>query len=78
MLQGNLFALPMYNSNRDFPEYTMDPGAWARMTADADIVTQEKTLIKDETLANQVAGTATQLRSYYTFSTDFLDCMKTK
>ena len=48
------------------------------MTAGADIVTQEKTLIKDETLANQVAGTATQLRNYYTFSTDFLDCMKTK
>ena len=78
MLQGNLFALPMYNSNRDCPEYTMDPGAWARMTAGNDIVTQEKTLIKDETLANQVAGTATQLRNYYTFSTDFLDCMKTK
>ena len=78
MFQGNLFALPMYNSNRDCPEYTMDPGAWARMTAGNDIKTQEKTLIKDETLANQVAGTATQLRSYYTFSTDFLDCMKTK
>ena len=56
----------------------MESGAWARMTADAAIVTQEKTLIKDETLANQVAGTATQLRNYYTFSTDFLDCMKTK
>ena len=78
MLQGNLFAESMEQRARDFPEYLMEPGAWARMTADAAIVTQEKTLIKDETLANQVAGTATQLRSYYTFSTDFLDCMKTK
>ena len=84
MLQGNLFVLPMEQGARDFPEYLMEPGAWARMTADAvsitrsNIVTQEINLIKDEILANQVASTATQLHNYYTFSTDFLDCMKMK
>ena len=84
MLQDNLFAEPMYSNLRDMPEYLMEPGAWARMTADAasitrsNIVTQEINLIKDEILANQVASTATQLRNSYTFSTDFLDCMKMK
>ena len=74
----------MENGNKDLPDYHMDPGTWARLTADAaslnrsNITTQDKTLIKDETLANQVASTATQLRNYYTFSTDFLDCMKMK
>ena len=84
MLQGNLFAPPMWHEARDLPEYLMEPGEWAKMTADAasitssKIVTQEINLIKDELLADQVAGTATQLRNYYTFSTDFLDCMKMK
>ena len=54
MLQGNLFALPMEQGARDFPEYLIEPGVWASMTADAasitrsNIVTQEKTLIKEE------------------------------
>ena len=76
MLQGNHFAVPMESHAKDWPEYLMEPGPWASMTA--DIVTQEKTLIRDETLANQVASTATQLRASYTFQHDFLDCMKTK
>ena len=76
MLQGNLFAEPMFNSNRDLPHYTMEPTAWASMTD--NIVTQDFPLIGDETLANEVAKTATMLRNFYTFSTDFLDCMKTK
>ena len=70
----------MWQDARDLPQYLMEPWAWARVTADAssNIVTQEINLIKDEILANQVASTATQLRNYYTFSTDFLDCMKMK
>ena len=76
MLQGNLFAELMFNSNRDLPHYTMEPTAWASMTD--NIVTQEFPLIGDETLAKEVANTATMLRNFYTFSTDFLDCMKTK
>ena len=76
MLQRNLFAEPMYKSNKDLPEYTMDPGAWASMTG--NIMTQDITLITDETLANQVASTATQLCNSYTFSTDFLECMNMK
>lgn len=76
MLQGNLFAELMFNGNRDLPYCTMEPTAWASMTD--NIVTQEFPLIGDETLANEVANTATMLRNFYTFSTDFLDCMKTK
>ena len=58
MLQGNLFALPMWQDARDLPQYLMEPWAWARVTADAasitssNIVTQEINLIKDEILAN--------------------------
>ena len=81
---GQSFSVPMESHAKDWPEYLMEPGAWARMTADAasitrsNIVTQEINLIKDEILANQVASTATQLRNYCTFTTDFLDCMKMK
>ena len=76
MLQGNLFAERMFNSNRDLPYYTMEPTAWASMTD--NIVTHDFAVIGDDTLANEVANTATMLRNFYTFSTDFLDCMKTK
>ena len=35
MLQENLFATPMENGDKDFPEYNMDLEVWARLTADA-------------------------------------------
>ena len=85
MLQGNLFAEPMGRNRRDMPTIArIQPEQWVMMTADAasikrsKIMMQNNTLIRDETLANQVGSIATQLSNSYTFQDDFLDYMKIK
>ena len=85
MLQGNLFAEPMGRSCRDMRTIpVIQPEQWAMMTADdasikrSKIMTRNNNLIRDDTLANQVASIATQLCTSYTFQDDFLDCMKIK
>ena len=62
----------------------IQPERWTMMTADdasikkSKILTRNNNLIRDDTLANQVASIATQLCTSYTFQDDFLDCMKMK
>ena len=84
MLQGNFFAEPMWSNLTDMPKWHIQPALWANMTRDSDsvsrnnIVEQSAELIEDNTLANQVASTATHLCTSHTFQDDFLDCMKMK
>ena len=84
MLQGNCFAEPMWSNLRDMPKWNIEPALWATMTRDTDsvsrnnIVEDNAQLIEDDTLANQVASIATQLRTSYTFQDDFLECIKSR